>query len=295
MSSVSSSMPSSSRFIHPFAVPPLFAILTIAAPAFAEDTTLIATTIEPRAADAEVSATASSDAPSARYPRAVIARPLTLPKGLLAVGADAGANHDFSAMTGAPIAGYGITDKLEVLVPYAFATHDFEARGSVGADVGYAVVRGALDGKLEAIARVRTGYDTLALDMLPLSIGLHVQYNITPKIALISGAPGTQQLRIALARTATDTRPIDVSLPLGIGVQPAETVYLQLDTKLAQLDLHDSENVLIGRDAVPISLTAVWNALPALDLQAAVGTDLMNAPGDALTFLIGARYYAGQL
>jgi hypothetical protein len=30
-------------------------------------------------------------------------------------------------------------------------------------------------------------------------------------------------------------------------------------------------------------------------VQAAVGTDLSNAPGDSLTFLVGARYYAGQL
>ncbi len=287
-------MTSSSRFAHPFAHPLLFATMLLATPAGADDN-LIATTIQPSTSDAEVTAAPVPEAPSSRYPRAVIARPLTLPAGVLAIGADAGANHDFSAMTGAPIAGYGITDKLEVLVPYAFATHDFEARGTIGADVGYVIVRGAVDGKLEAIARVRTGYDTLALDMMPLSLGVHVQYNITPTVALISGAPGTQQLRFALAKTATDTRPIDVSLPVGIGVQPAPTFYLQLDTKLAQLSLHDSDTVLIGRDVAPFSLTAVWNAIPALDLQAAVGTDLMNQPGDALTFLIGARYYAGQL
>ncbi|CAN5923404.1 hypothetical protein BH11MYX3_BH11MYX3_35840 [soil metagenome] len=287
-------MTSSRRFGHPFAVPPLLAMMLFAMPAAADDN-MIATTIEPASSDAEVGATLPPEAPAPRYPRAVIARPLTLPAGLLAIGADAGANHDFSAMTGAPIAGYGITDKLEVQVPYAFATHDFEARGTIAADLGYVIVRGAVDGKLEAIARVRTGYDTLASDPLPLSLGVHVQYNITPTVALISGAPGTQPLRFALAKTAADTRPIDISLPFGIGVQPAPTFYLQLDTKLAQLSLHDSDTVLIGRDVAPFSLTAVWNAIPALDLQAAVGTDLMNAPGDALTFLIGARYYAGEL
>lgn len=283
-------MTSSSRFLHRLAVPLLFVTMLLAAPAHADDN-LIATTTS----DAEVKAAAEPEVPAARYPRAVIARPLTLPKGLIAIGADAGANHDFSAMTGAPIAGYGITDKLEVQVPYAFATRDFEARGSVGVDVGYAIVRGAVGGKLEMIARVRSGYDTLATDPLPLSLGVHVQYNLTPTIALISGAPGTQQLRFALANSAADTRPIDLSLPLGIGVQPAPTLYLQLDTRLAQLSLHDSATVLIGRDVAPLSLTAVWNAIPPLDLQATVGTDLMNAPGDALTFLIGARYYAGQL
>src|SRR3954467_193125 len=87
---------------------------------------------------------AAADPP--RYPRAVIARPLTLPSGVLSLGAAAGGNQDRGATTGTPIVGYGITDKLEVQLPYAFATHDFEARGTAGADVGYALVRG---GKLE--------------------------------------------------------------------------------------------------------------------------------------------------
>jgi hypothetical protein len=285
-------MTSSSRSAHPFVVSPLFATLLIAAPAGAD--TLLATTVEPATPDVEVSAAAPSAVPSPRYPRAVIARPLTFPEGVLSVGADAGGNHDFSAMTGTPIAGYGITDKLEVQVPYAFAARDFEARGIVGADVGYAVVRGALDGKLEAVARVRTGYDTLALDAAPLSLGVHVQYNVTPWLALVSGVPGTQQLRIALAENADGVRPIDLAFPLGVGVQAAETIFFQVDTRLAQVDIHDSENVVFGKDAVPVSLTLVWNALPALDLQGAIGTDLMEAR-DALTFLVGARYYAGKL
>ena len=285
-------MTSSSRSTNPSVVSPLVATLLIAAPAGAD--TLVATTVEPAAADATVEVTAESAVPSPRYPRAVIARPLTFPQGVLSVGADAGGNHDFSAMTGMPIAGYGITDKLEVQVPYAFAARDFEVRGLVGADVGYAVVRGALDGKLEAVARVRAGYDTLALDAAPLSLGVHVQYNATPWLALISGVPGAQQLRIALAETADGTRPIDLALPLGVGVQAADTIYFQADTRLAQVDLHDSETMVLGKDTVPVSLTMVWNALPALDLQGAIGTDLMEAR-DALTFLIGARYYAGEL
>lgn len=285
-------MTSSSRSFHPFAVPPLLATLLIAAPARAD--TLLAT-IEASTADAKIETAATPEAPAARYPRAVIARPLTFPQGLLSVGADAGGNHDFSAMTGAPIAGYGITDKLEVQVPYAFATRDFEARGTVGLDVGYAVIRGALDGKLEAVARVRTGYDTLAVDPMPLQLGLHTQYNVTPWLALVSGVPGAQQLRVSLAENADGLRPIDLAFPIGVGIQAAETIFFQVDTRVAQVNLKDSENVLFGKDALPALLTVVWNALPALDVQAAIGTDFKNAPGDALTFLIGARYYAGEL
>ncbi|HUQ53210.1 MAG TPA: hypothetical protein VM692_13375 [Gammaproteobacteria bacterium] len=229
------------------------------------------------------------------YPRPVIARPLTLPANVASLGADAGGNHDLSAVSAAPIAGYGITDKLEVQVPYAFAVHDLEARGSVAVDAGYAVVRGAFDGKLEVIERIRVGYDALASSAMPLQIGLHAQYNVKPWLAIISGTPGSEQLRISLTNNVDMMKPIDIGLPLGVGVQPSETVYLQLDTKLVQVGLSESETLVVVRDIVPLALTVVWNVLPVLDVQAAVATDLRNAPADALAFLVGARFYAGRL
>ena len=84
-------------------------------------------------------------------------------------------------------------------------------------------------------------------------------------------------------------------MPLGVGVQPTPELYLQLDTKLVQLDISDSANALIGKDMTPLALTVIYNVIDALDVQAAIGTDVTNSPGDALTFLVGARYYAGQL
>jgi len=277
-------------------------LFVLAQPAFADDApeqTMVSTAPEPPDPSAPVinkdAAPPPAEAPAPRYPRSVIARPLTLPSGLAMLGADATANHDFSAMGGAPIVGYGITDKLEVQVPYAFATRELEARGTLGLDVGYVIVRGALDGKLEAIARVRGGYNTLDTDPTPLMIGAHVQYNITPTIAVISGYPSTQQLRISLAKDAMMVKPIDVSLPIGIGVQPTPELYLQLDTKLAQINISDSANALLIKDMTPLALTVVYNVINALDVQAAIATDLTNSPGDALTFLVGARYYAGQL
>jgi hypothetical protein len=236
------------------------------------------------------SAAAEPDpAPSSRYPRAVIDRPLTLPAGLLVLGGDAGGNHDLSTVTGTPIAGIGITDALELQLPYTFAARDFEARGSLAGDAGYMLVRGVLDGKLEVIARIRGGYDMAGSSALPLMTGVHLQYNVLPWLALISGAPGTEQVRVAL-----DTGAVDVSVPLGIGVQAARTVYAQLDTRLVQIDVHDSEHLVFGRDVTPLALTFVWNVIPSLDVQAAVAADLNDA-AEALSFLIGARYYAGKL
>jgi hypothetical protein len=250
-------------------------------------------------AGAATVATATSEpvAPSARYPRAVIERPLTLPAGVAMLGADLTSNNDLSAMGGAPIIGYGITDDLEVQVPYAFATRDFEARGSLNIDVGYKLLRGALDGKLEVIARARTGYNVLARAANPLMVGVHVQYNITDKLAVISGFPSTQQLSIALSDGGVmgAPRPIDLSLPLSVGYQATPLLYFQLDTKLARLNLSNSANAFLFADTTPVALTAVYNVVHALDVQASIATDLSSSPGDAVSFLVGARYYAGQL
>src|SRR6185436_6628668 len=243
----------------------------------------LASTADPAAAPdpgsgatpAATATTGDAAAPAARYPRSVIARPLTLPAGLAMLGADASANHDFSTMGGAPIVGYGFTDDVEIQIPYSFAAKDFEPNGTLNADLGYKLLRGAAGGKLEAIARVRGGYNLLDSAAAPLMLGVHVQYNITDTLAVISGVPGSQQLRISLAEDANMATPIDFNLPVGVGYQANELLYLQLDTKLLQLDISDSANVVIG-DATPVALTVLYNAMPALDIQAVLSTDLSN-------------------
>lgn len=286
--------------------------IALVQPAFAEDapatpttqpTTLAAAPDSTEAAATPAAAgaaptivdTAPVEAPASRFPRSVVARPLTLPAGLAVFGADATANNDFSAMGGSPIIGYGVTDDFEVLVPYSFAARDFEAKGSLAIDAGYKLLRGAADGKLEVIARARAGYDMLGEAASPLQLGVHAQYNFTPTFAVISGYAGTQQLTISLAEDASMATPVDIGLPIAVGYQPTEELYLQVDTKLFTVNISDSANSLIGKDSTPLALTAVYNVIPALDVQAGIGTDLTNSPGDSLSFLIGARYYAGQL
>lgn len=255
--------------------------------------------VAPTAAVADDSPDESAAAPETltapRFPRSVIARPLTLPQGLGMGGADVAADRDFDTMRIAPIVGYGFTDAIELQLVYAFAAKEFEMKGSVDADVGVKLLRGAAGGKLEAIARVRGGYNALTETVNPLLIGVHAQYNITDKIAIISGVPGAQQLRISLDDDAAMTKPIDLSLPIGVGVQPTPELYLQLDTKLLQLDIDDSATTYIFDDTTPVALTVVYNAIPALDVQAAISTDLSNDPDEAIAFLLGLRYYAGRL
>jgi hypothetical protein len=142
---------------------------------------------------------------------------------------------------------------------------------------------------------VRGGYSLLDSAAAPLLLGVHVQFNVTPKIALISGAPGNQQLCISLADDADKNKPLYVSLPLGLGLQATDELYFQLDTKLVQLGVHEAPHALLAKDISPLALTVVYNVIDALDVQAALATDFNTGVSDALTFLVGARYYAGQL
>jgi hypothetical protein len=237
----------------------------------------------------------SAPAATGRWPRAIIARPLTLPKGLIQAGATFGANNDFSALTLGLNAGYGVSDDLEVKLTYGLALKEFEAKGALGFEGGYKVLRGAAGGKLEVIARAGLGYSLLDEDVTPLLAGAQAQYNISDKLAVIT--PG-QQLVISLAETTVgmvSVRPIYLQLPVAVGYQVTPEAYVQVDTTLATIEIADSANAFIFADATPVQLSAFYNAKPNLDAFVAVKTDLTNEPGDTLAFSLGAVYYLGDL
>jgi hypothetical protein len=243
------------------------------------------------AEEAAEEATEGADAAGGRWPRAVIARPLTLPKGLAQVGAALGSNNDFSALSLTLNAAYGVSDDIEVRGSYGFALKEFEAKGAFNFGAGYKILRGAAGGKLELIARADTGYNFLLEGLNPLSLGAQVQYNISDKLAVLS--PGGQ-LSIALEEVAT-VRPIALKLPVGVGYQATPELYVQLDTTIASIEIADSPTTVIFSDTTPIAVTATYNAKPNLDAFVSIGTDLTNEPGDTLTFLLGANYFLGAL
>jgi hypothetical protein len=239
--------------------------------------------------------------PAARWPRAVIARPLTLPAGVAQLGADFSASGD--ATTLANVLGYGVTDDLEATALYAISLQELELGGSFDLDLGYKLARGALGGKLEVIARGRAGYNAGDSAANPLRLGVQVQYNVTDRIAVIT--PG-QQLVLALADDDMGNRPVFLQLPAAIGVQATPELYLQLDTTLAAINIAKSSNAWFGADSTPLALTLVYNAVPAVDLIGSIAlnltpprsTDPMVADpgvGDTLAFLLGGRFYLGKL
>lgn len=245
--------------------------------------------------------------PGSRWPRASFARQLTLPKGLAVIGADLTANNDFSTLGLGVIGGYGISDEFEVNGFYTFGLKDFEINGSLDVDLGYKLLRGAADGKLEAIGRARVGYDLASERANPLRLGVHVQYSLTDKIGLIT--PG-QQLSFALEETpgvlgAPGTREMFFQLPVAIGYQATPLLYLQLDTTLMKINISDSGNAFFGADTTPLTFTGLYNVVPEIDVLAAIGLNLTPPPGgdgmtdpgvgDSLAFLVGFRYFVGEL
>lgn len=241
--------------------------------------------------------------PAGKWPRSVILRPLTLPAGVFLVGADI-TNFTSSFFDPALIrvlAGYGITDDIELaFAHYAFPTSDV-GQGAILAQVGVKLARGAMGGKLEAIGRAQIGYNLAAeIDLTtgdtsgavsPLGLGVHVQYNVTDKIALIT--PGNQ-LTIGL-----DPNFINLAIPVGVGFQATPELYVQLDTNIATINIKDSATAVIFADTTPIAVTATYNVMPALDVLAGLALDLTPAEpagvGDTFAILIGARYYGGKL
>jgi len=231
-----------------------------------------------------------------RWPRDIINRVLTLPKGLGAAGIDVGtflSDAQFDPTFLRLSLGYGITDDFEInAIGYAFTSDS--GKGDLGIGVGYKLLRGAAGGKLEVIARAATGYNLQAEGIDPLSLGVQVQYNVTPKIALITPGP---QLVIGLADETGKGKYI--SLPVAIGFQATPTLYLQADTNIARIKLSDSETAVIFADATPLALSAFLNAIPALDIYATLGFDLTPPEpfgvDDTLFLTFGARYYFGQL
>jgi hypothetical protein len=226
-----------------------------------------------------------------KWPRSVILRPLTLPAGVFMVGVDL-VNISSSFFDPAVIGvrvGYGITDDIELaFAGYAFSTSDV-GKGDLAAGLGYKLARGAAGGKMEAIARLQLGYNLGAEGLDPLGLGVQVQYNVNEKIALFT--PGNQ-LGIGLE----EPNAIAFDLPVGAGFQATPELFAYLQTSLLTIAIKDAgDSTFIFADRTPLELGAIYNVMPALDVQVAISTDLSNSAFDPFAILIGARYYGGKL
>jgi hypothetical protein len=234
-----------------------------------------------------------------------------MPKGLLMAGPDllisksitidltAGTTSSSTATGLALTAGYGITDELEIMTltpTYAIGIDpSSDGKGPLDVGVGYKLLRGAAGGKLEVIARAVGGYDLAAEGARPLRVGVQVQYNATPKIAILSHDIGLGNAGVSIA-LAGDVKPVYLTIPVGVAYQALPNLWIEADTALASsIKISNGANAFIN-DITPVFATAIYNTLGGrLDVLGYVGAgDLQNA-GDTLAFGLGARYYVGAL
>jgi hypothetical protein len=275
--------------------------------AFSDDAAPVAQPPDP--SDPSISSTSETPpVTTPRWPRGVIDRPLTLPAQLGVAGFDVlGLSTVETTMmqTSSSLgwlaslaAGYGVTDSLEInaVTPnYTFALEDFEIKGALDLGVGYKLLRGAAGGKLEVIARAVAGYDLNASLARPIRLGVHAQYNITPKIAVFTHDIGLGNAGLSIAVDG-ESKPIGLTLPVGVGIQALPELWIEADTApISMLSISDGDTQLIS-DVTPLLATAVYNLMAGhLDALGYFGfTDLQQA-ADTVTFGVGVRYYAGTV
>jgi hypothetical protein len=196
--------------------------------------------------------------------------------------------------------GYGVTDDLEIntLTPTYGLTLDPNgtAKGAFDVGVGVKLLRGALDGKLEVIARGVGGYDLSTSAARPIRLGVQVQYNATPKLAIVSHDIGLGNAGIAIGVDGM-SKPIFVTLPVGVAFQATQELWIEADTALVpSVKINsDASNAFIS-DVTPVFATGIYNTLGGrLDVLGYVGFNDAQHAGDTILFGAGARYYIGKL
>lgn len=250
------------------------------------------------AAIALVATTATASAQTV-WTQEAIGRPLTMPRGSFLAGfnvtAAPGVDDDlevalFDTFPLFLVAAYGITDELEIGVNYTLTLSEFEEKGPLRVGAGYALVRGAVDGKLEVIGRAEFGYDFLGETIGPLVLGPQIQFNLSSQLAIVS--PASWLVVTVDSPIDEGPTPIFLNLPVGVLFQATPQVFLQVDTNLAVIEIADADTGVFGADFVPVTLTAGFTPSPNMDVGVTVFDELKEA-GDTFALGVFFRYYGG--
>jgi hypothetical protein len=84
-----------------------------------------------------------------------------------------------------------------------------------------------------------------------------------------------------------------VSIPLALAVQPIQTVYLEVGTEIAAIEISDSPTQIIGRDVVPLYLEGYFSPSNKIDLGLGVSWDDIVDDAGALELLALVRFRGG--
>jgi hypothetical protein len=230
------------------------------------------------------------------HPDAIIDRPRTMPAGeyevfdelarllMTTVNPSDPGDRVTRRTTSLAIGGAaGITDELDVRIAVPI-----ELRPALSMDqlvsfgAGYTIVRGDA---VTAAVRVDGGIEQGGAPISPIQIGIDVQWRIAARVALFADE---RQLTIGVSG---DTRPVRLALPLGVGVQASDRLYLALETRLARFGLHDSGTSYVLVDATPLSGSVYLTCARTVDVFARAAFADLGRAGDSYGLAAGARLF----
>lgn len=231
-------------------------------------------------------APSAADDKWARWSKRYIDRPRTLPAGMIEVGgyldfARLGGDAAVTTTSLFGAAAYGVSDQLEVRASYGLALDEFEAKGpfSVGAAFGL------MEGPLAVAVAGDFVYD-LNSELGEIGIGARARYLFSPKLSLYS-----QRQLVVTVVSDQDLKPANLRLPLGVGFQLNDELYLFGETELAALNLKDSESLALFADYIPLTAGAVFSLSKKLEVGGLLYTDLKNDAFDTVLIEGFARAY----
>ena len=245
------------------------------------------------------------------WPLEIIDRPLTMPGGAFQAGLEVNGlpveevtdvpgvgqevdYHVFDRWLLTALAGYGINDDLEIIASYTFALKEFEAQGAARLGAGYVPARGAMDGKLDVVLRIDGGWKFDEDEVGPVTFGGQLQYRLSPTLALVSPGRLASWVTIAL-HGPTDSagyelKPIFISLPVGLLYQASPSLFVEVDTLLAELEIKDDDSTVVGNNYVQLNTTLGYSVSRALDVGVLASADLLEA-ADTVSAGAFVRYY----
>lgn len=234
------------------------------------------------AMSAEGGAAEDGAAMAGGYPQAVIDRPAVLPKGMLEVTGLVPLLVKPSPLSAGLVLGarYGVAPKIDAALSYGFSLKEFEIKGDLGVAVQYSVIEEA---KMLLAAKVSTGYSVVGEEFSGVGLGAYFQYNITPKIAVIS--PG-DQITIGFS---DGIKPLSLNLPIGFGFQANEKIYAFANTSIGTIGLSPSGNSLIS-DITPLQVGATFSPSNMLDVGASVIFPDVQSAADFIGVGLQAAY-----
>lgn len=230
-------------------------------------------------------ASVASAADTASYPTEIIARPLTLPAGMLALTGSVQRAAFFGASaTGLSLgAGYGVSQELEVSLNTGLGIAPDVAWGKrLVLGVGYTVMdTTALD--IAIRLGVPLGFAKGGKLLNVIALGVDTRLQLTPKIALRAGQD--------LFRVHLDPNFTTVNGNVGIEFQASPQFGIGLSTQLFSVQLTgdgDFTNTIV--DAIPFRLYGVFAVSHALDIFASFSSVDTGSLGDFNETSVGVNF-----